>query len=270
MRVQKFFHNLGQFLTCLFSFHFISGIMIAGFVSSIPAHGGGGGMEVDFSFMDLEGASFVDANLDGANFRYAFLRETQFWGATIIGNADFYSANLEGARFVKESCDEFSINETHPLIWNTDFTNADLTSAVLTGIQFEKVSFDFATLDKAELCGAKLPGAQFLNAGLREANLQGANLSDANLHHAKLMGANLQGAWLAGADLSYANLTGADLRGAILAGACFEQATLKNTLFSPGAKDRINKNNCTKSGRDGEMSANTNALGAPFYRPNPR
>jgi hypothetical protein len=109
-----------------------------------------------------------DANLGGADLRYANLRDANLGGANLEG------ANLRGANLL----------------------DANLGGANLGGADLRD-----ANLRDANLGGANLGGADLRDANLRDANLRGANLGGADLRGADLEGANLRGA-----DLRCANL----------------------------------------------------------------
>ena len=104
-----------------------------------------------------------EANLQGADLRWANLRE----------------ANLQGA----------------------DLQEADLRWANLRGADLQEADLRWADLREADLRWADLQGADLQEADLRWANLREANLQEADLQEADLREADLQGADLRWADL---------------------------------------------------------------------
>jgi len=141
---------------------------------------------------DLQGAVFVRAHLDKADFTdarlqsavltLAELREAKFWCDSVGGEQK--CAQLQGA---------------------------NLTFAQLQGARLVQAQLQGATLDTAQLQGADLERAQLQGALLLGAQLQGARLVQAQLHGAWLLQAQLQGA-----NLDTAQLQGADLEGALV------------------------------------------------------
>lgn len=98
------------------------------------------------------------ADLCGARFRHADLR-----------NSDFRGAYLRA----------------------TDFSFADLSGTDLRGTYLLGADLSFANLSRADLRGAYLFKANFEGAILRDASLQGANLISANLSRAMLDGTDV-------------------------------------------------------------------------------
>jgi hypothetical protein len=107
---------------------------------------------------DMEGVSFRDASLSGANACRANFTRTNLSGAYLSGT------NLTGA----------------------NFRDADLQGSTLDG----------ANLSGAYLVGARFRWANLTGATMTDADLSGANLNAANLTDANLKGADLNGAFL--------------------------------------------------------------------------
>lgn len=133
-------------------------------------------------------ASFVQANLVGADLRNATFFGADFFGATLFG------ASLRGATFL-----------------GADLRGAHFRWADLRGAHLEEAHLRQAHLEQANLRGANLRGAHLEEAYLELADLDGANLAGAHLEEAVLFGANLAGAHLARASLRGAHLQGAQL-----------------------------------------------------------
>ena len=110
-------------------------------------------------------ANLWNADLSGADLRYADLRGACLWNANLDG-ADLRDANL----------------------WNADLRGANLSCA---------------DLNDADLSSAFLGGANLWNANLWCADLRYADLKDANLKYAILEGANLDGADLRDAKINF-------------------------------------------------------------------
>jgi uncharacterized protein YjbI with pentapeptide repeats len=86
----------------------------------------------------LEGAIFINANLDGVD----------LWNANLAG-ADLRNVNLEGA-----DLGEANLKSTD--LWNANLKSAELISANFAGADLRNVNLEGADLWKANLKGAKL------------------------------------------------------------------------------------------------------------------
>lgn len=154
-------------------------------------------------------AFFVNARMQSADLRGAYLSQ-----------ADFRGANLERANLDAAVLDRAALN-------GADLTYASLDGAVLSD----------ARLDGANMYDAKLMYAQLLRASLERADLRGANLDSAEMNQADFRGAYLGSAELVGAKLEDAQfnaafLDAADFRGADLRGAIFLGTILSGAEFS--------------------------------------
>ncbi len=146
---------------------------------------------------DLQGAVFIRAHLDKADFTGA-----QLQGATFNG------ADLREAKF---KCDSAGDERKCAELQGASLDFAQLQGADLKGAQLQG-----ATLFKAQLQGASLEYAQLQGAFLDETGLWGADLNRAQLQGASLFGAQLQGAVLVVAQLQGASLDFAQLQGVLL------------------------------------------------------
>jgi len=115
-----------------------------------------------------EAASFVDANLSGAQIMARFSLD------------DMRGANFAGAKMAADMR-----NQSMGLI-HTDFSSARLNGANFAGAALGHASFRFADLTGANLTGADLRHADFTGANLTGANLTGADATDADFDDAKL------------------------------------------------------------------------------------
>ena len=120
-------------------------------------------------------ANFWNADLSGADLRYADLRGACLWNANLWG-ANLGCANLGGA----------DLRDAN--LWNADLRGANLGGA---------------DLNDADLSSAFLRGADLRYASLGCADLRYADLRDANLKYAILEGANLGGADLCDAKINF-------------------------------------------------------------------
>jgi uncharacterized protein YjbI with pentapeptide repeats len=155
---------------------------------------------------DLNGQSFVQADLAGAIIPQSNLNGTNFSGANLT-LAIFRDADLTGANLSK-----------------ANLRQSALYSAKLTGTNLEGADLSRANLVYAVLNGStKLHNANFSNADLKFAILQ----------HLDFSNANLTGADLSYADMSYTNLSKAILTGAKLDGTNLTGATMPNGSIHP-------------------------------------
>ena len=161
---------------------------------------------IDLSNQNLEGLSFENMDLIGANFKSANLKNVTF------NCADLSQANFSNARLTNSSF-RFTYLDT------ANFKEANLCDCVLIR----------ANLSRAKLIKAKLSGANLSGADLNGANLSKAKLIKANLRWADLSGADLNGADLSWADLSRAHLSKADLRKTDLRETNLYAANLRQT-----------------------------------------
>lgn len=160
------------------------------------------------SFLKLDNASLISADLWSANME---------------------SANLRNVNFVEADCR------------NATFVRADLRNAICSYADFDSAALIAADLRDADLRECNLQNSKLKQADLKRANLQLSNLVDADLEGADLEGADLNGANLDGANLKGANLRGANFNltklsntnfeNAILEGASFWNANLKNAVL---------------------------------------
>jgi uncharacterized protein YjbI with pentapeptide repeats len=135
---------------------------------------GGGGNEQYYQIVEAHPTNFSNAELSGANLRYAKLN-----------GAEFYHAKLRQANLSRAEM-------TGIILVDADLTNANLAKANLTNAILYK-----ANLECADLTGAILDGADLENANLHKAILDGVDLRNAkNLDKADMSEVNLSKAVL--------------------------------------------------------------------------
>ena len=106
---------------------------------------------LDFTFQDLSGL-----DLTGANFHNAILQGTNFSGDSLT-NAHFENALMEDAVLRDAN------------LASSFFTGADLKGATLAGSTLTYAFFDKTDLEEADFTGANLVGVNFAGADLRGA-----------------------------------------------------------------------------------------------------
>ena len=177
----------------------------------------------DFSAANLRDANFYKADLQGADFSAANLKGAHLWEANLLGTnlqgTRLQGANLRGANL--QGADLVGANLRRASLIGANLQAADLGGANLQGANLSHANFRGAALFRATLQGADLFGAKLQGAGLERANLQGADLNDAKLQGADLTRTNFEGreATKDGEALEAADLTGANFRDADLSDA---------------------------------------------------
>jgi uncharacterized protein YjbI with pentapeptide repeats len=248
---------------------------------------------------DLHQADFTGANLEGATFVQADLRNTRMQcadlnalllrddraaaGCTRARRADFSKARLSGARLAGIDLRAARLDEalldgaelTYGLMYGASFAGAHLERADLTGgAWLQGANFLQAQLQGADLTGAKLQLADLSNAGLQGAVLALANLEGAGLRDASLDGAYLPWTRLEGVDLSGARLPGTDLRGAVVwqtAAPSAATAPLADfeeiTLAAPGQTDAAEFNQMVARIDEPRLRAQLTEAVGPLFDP---
>ena len=208
---------------------------------------------------DLTGASFKEAQMNGADLTLAFLCNKEYHNGANFSNADLRNANLTGAHITDEYLG------SHALFTNSELRGANLKGVWLgTGFSLRDAIIDDTTLldnkwrimweivNKGayarDLSGLDLSFLDLQRCTLELANLKGTNLKGTNLGGTSLFRALidestiLERKWytvweiinndrnnkdLSGYDLSYAFLSKANLSGANLLDANLEYSNLK-------------------------------------------
>jgi len=107
--------------------------------------------------------------------------------AVNLENADFFEANLSGANFEYAKMKNAILYET--VCEKTVFKNADLRNANFMNAKLQRANFKVAVLRNANFTGAKLQNANFTDADLRNANFTDAELEGAIWNDADTEGA---------------------------------------------------------------------------------
>ncbi|WP_299487794.1 pentapeptide repeat-containing protein [Acaryochloris sp. IP29b_bin.137] len=190
---------------------------------------------------DIENGIFSHVDLTGANFRRANLNGCSFTGP--MPEVDFTEANLSNTKigpgdrrdavFAYANLTNADFGGNHSRATKqADYENIDLRYANLTGAQLTS-NFSGADFRGAQLTNAifKDKSSYWYRATLIRTNFHGVDLKNHDLSGLDLSEANLSDTNLTNTNLAHANLTGADLRGAILEGTILDQANLLNAQF---------------------------------------
>ena len=174
-------------------------------------------------------AGEASINLRGRDLRFARLDRTD------LHQADFTGANLEGASFVQADLRNVTMScaDIDRLLLQgdrkgarctdaggADFTRARMNDAKLAGLDLTIAMLDHTVLEGADMRFLVAPGADFTSANLQRVDMSGNSI----LHGAVFLTASLQGADLVTAELMLANFINANLQGVILASARLEGA----------------------------------------------
>jgi uncharacterized protein YjbI with pentapeptide repeats len=162
----------------------------------------------DFSKGAMVACNFSYSNLEGAHFRDADLTNSLFIRSNLV-RADFSGATLNGVRFHYADAQDATLDETRMKQGSVMIYRDDLTSP--GGKKREQTVVQETDLSNSNFAGASLRGADMAGCRIRNANLQGADLS--------------------GADLKGADLSGSTLAGAVLTDAVLTGVTVENTIF---------------------------------------
>ncbi|MDG1533678.1 MAG: pentapeptide repeat-containing protein, partial [Candidatus Thalassarchaeaceae archaeon] len=175
----------------------------------------------DFSYLDFQGAQLFNFNnglgvqmdppiFDFANLMNASLSYSNF------SDASFVDANLPGADGIFSTFHrtDFSGASMYNGIWR----QSDFSDALFVGSQLAYTEFRYSDLSSANLSGAVMyGGSDWLMVNLSGADLTNALMYDVDLRYADLTGADLTGARLAYLNPSYgpADITGVTWTNAI-------------------------------------------------------
>jgi uncharacterized protein YjbI with pentapeptide repeats len=157
----------------------------------------------DKSFIDLDNADLIEANLEFANYIYADLK-----------GVNFREANVRYAQLVEADLSSASLGYV------------DLSFAFLLGIILNKAVMRGTKLRGAAMQGAKLIEAVLIEADLSHAILLDTDFSNAHLENADLSNAELERADLSGAYLQFAKITPEQLK---------QAKSLKGTTMTDGS-----------------------------------
>ena len=154
----------------------------------------------DFSYLNFENAELFSMGdiLLGSIWEFTDLRNASL-GYADFTNASFVSANLAGANgvFATFHHTDFSSASMYNGIWR----QSDFTNAVFVQSNLAYTDFRWSDLSGANLSGAVMYGG----SNWMGTNLSHADLTNAWLYDVDLRGADLTGADLTGARLTYLN-----------------------------------------------------------------
>ena len=175
----------------------------------------------DFSYLDFRGAQLFNFNnglgimMDPPIFDFALMDNASLTYSN-FSDASFVNANLVGAEGIFSTFHrtDFSGAQMHQGIWR----NSDFSDALFVGSQLAYTEFRYSDLSGANLNGASMwGGSDWLMVNLSGADLTNAWMYDVDLRYADLTGADLTGARLAYLNPSYgpADITGVTWTNAI-------------------------------------------------------
>ena len=175
----------------------------------------------DFSYLDFRGAQLFNFNnglgimMDPPIFDFALMDNASLTYSN-FSDASFVNANLVGADGIFSTFHrtDFSGAQMHQGIWR----NSDFSDALFVGSQLAYTEFRYSDLSGANLNGASMwGGSDWLMVNLSGADLTNAWMYDVDLRYADLTGADLTGARLAYLNPSYgpADITGVTWTNAI-------------------------------------------------------
>jgi len=168
----------------------------------------------DFSYLDFRGAQLFNFNnglgimMDPPIFDFALMDNASLTYSN-FSDASFVNANLVGADGIFSTFHrtDFSGAQMHQGIWR----NSDFSDALFVGSQLAYTEFRYSDLSGANLTGASMyGGSDWLMVNLSGADLTNTWMYDVDLRYADLTGADLTGARLAYLNPSYgpADITG--------------------------------------------------------------
>ena len=168
----------------------------------------------DFSYLDFQGAQLFNFNnglgiqMEPPIFDFAMLDNASLTYSN-FSDASFVNANLVGADGIFSTFHrtDFSGAQMYQGIWR----QSDFSDALFIGSQLAYTEFRYSDLSGANLSGAvAYGGSDWLMVNLSGANLSNAWMYDVDLRYADLTGADLTGARLAYLNPSYgpADITG--------------------------------------------------------------
>ena len=175
----------------------------------------------DFSYLDFRGAQLFNFNnglgimMDPPIFDFALMDNASLTYSN-FSDASFVNANLVGADGIFSTFHrtDFSGAQMHQGIWR----NSDFSDALFVGSQLAYTEFRYSDLSGANLTDAFMyGGSDWLMVNLSGADLTNAWMYDVDLRYADLTGADLTGARLAYLNPSYgpADITGVTWTNAI-------------------------------------------------------
>jgi uncharacterized protein YjbI with pentapeptide repeats len=143
--------------------------------------------EARFKESDCRQSDFSATCASGARFEFSNLSDSQADFKSSFDQAVFVSANLSGANWHKASLKECNFDRA--TMAGADLTGSNLHRAILIGAQAKNLC-----LDRCDLTEADLSGANLFEGSLRTSNLLDAKMIAANLFGADFLNAKLNGA----------------------------------------------------------------------------
>jgi uncharacterized protein YjbI with pentapeptide repeats len=194
---------------------------------------GAGLSRLDLSGCDFSGTDFRGATLNGADFSRSLLTRAVLVGCSMAGArldaAMLHEAILDGVNLRGASLTQATLTAARLI-------KADLTNAVLDGADLSRAMAQQAVLNASSLSGAKLAQADLTAAVLSNVKGARADFSEAVLvgtlcDHADFTGGSFQNADIRDAIFSGGQLTGCNLEGAQAVASDFTEADLVGATF---------------------------------------
>jgi uncharacterized protein YjbI with pentapeptide repeats len=199
---------------------------------------------VDFSYLKMRNAIFINTNLVNNKFHDADLASAVFEGVN-LENANAKRAQLKNVRFDRSALDSANFSQADlrfarikgSSLVNATFFSADLSKAMFSANKMQHCSITRAILQDADFRGSDLGEANLALSFMQRVNLAGCQLVKAilmgvDLGFSSLINCNLQNADLSQASLNNADLTESDLTGANLCRATLIDTTVEKATFS--------------------------------------
>ena len=185
----------------------------------------------DFSYLDFRGAQLLNFNngmgvqMDPPIFDFAMMDNASLTYSN-FSDASFVNANLVGADGIFSTFHrtDFSGAQMYQGIWR----NSEFNDALFIGSQLAYTEFSYSDLSGANLSGAVMyGGSDWMGVNLSGADLTNAWMYDMDLRYADLTGADLTGARLAYLNSAYGP---ADITGVIWTNAICPDGTHASTV----------------------------------------
>ena len=143
----------------------------------------------------LSGVDFSELNLSGATFIGTDLSDTNFYNATLTGT-DMSQSNLRGADISFATFKDANLREVN-------LSNATIHHGIYENINFSHANFSGVRLIRADFSSkSDLSNANFSNAYVYSSTFLGARLDEANLSNATFSETHFGDASLSNADFS--------------------------------------------------------------------
>ena len=200
----------------------------------------------DFSYLDFRGAQLFNFNnglgpqMDPPIFDFGILENASLTYSD-FSDASFVNANLVGADgiFATFHRTDFSGASMYNGIWR----QSDFSDAIFVGSNLAYTEFRWSDLSGANLSGAFMYGG----SNWMGVNLSGADLTNAWLYDVDLRGSDLTGADLTGARLAYLNPSygAADISGVTWNNAICPDGTHASTVGNTCANNPVSYTHLT-------------------------